>query len=53
MHSSDTDGFIVKNMWIYVAKEEILQVDVYKVIIQVNGKHQTESVKMSLHMYVT
>jgi len=50
MHSSDTDGFIVKNMWIYAGKEEILQVHVHKVKIQVNGKHQKESVKMSLYI---
>lgn len=54
MHSSDSDGFLVKNMWIYYAeKEEILQVHVYKVRIQVNGKHQKESVKMSQYMYET
>jgi len=54
MHSSDTDGFLAINMWIYAAKEEIPQVhDVYKFTVRGNIRHQKESVKRSLYMYVT
>jgi len=53
MYTSDTDGFLVKNMWIYAAKEEIPQVHECKFTIRGNDKHQKESVKKSLYMYVT